>query len=640
MRRILVTSSRMPAAIDEIRKLGRAGHAILSADTFAGAPGAHSRYVERALTVASPRYEPRAFVEDVKAIIEEQAIDLVVPCFEEALYLARVRDELPKRARYAFAEFEVLEVLHDKHRLTEVARALGVRAPEGIVVRSSEELAWAAHQFTDYFAKPVYSRGGVTAQTNKGPLAGARDPSMVTPTDVDPWIVEEYVEGEDVCSFSVASRGRVTAHVTYVHPRQIENAGGMVFESIDCPESLEITRRFVEWSSYEGQIAFDFRRSARGLHVIECNPRPTAGVHLMPGKTFVDALLSPRAGAPVVIPAGVRAKYSLGLLRDMALHPSEAREDWRYLLSDAADPIVDPDDLMPALWQVLSSGITRTYRRRHGYARKRSTDLMAAYFDDICWNGEQSALLREQPASAPSPWDPERTDTVWHAAALAVAAAVAAAASAEERSDAEVTRRLAFIEARLDAATPAADRWSYGWFTAYTTLTVAQAGVALGTTDPGLRADMTVGAFSSAFGVLPFAVLPFKPRFAAAELSVLPARTPKERARKLGRAERLLEDAADAEAFGHGWMMQVGVLTVNVGIGLGLALGYDRIRSGVSTTLIGIAVSEFQIFTQPTAAMEDWDAYRRGDLGAAAPSPAAELRLSPIPGGLAIGASF
>lgn len=399
MRRILITSSRMPTAIDEIRKLGRAGHAIVAADTFSGAPGAHSRYATRTELVAPPRYEPLAFVEGVKRIIGEQGIDLVIPCFEEALYLARVRHELPTRAHYAFPEFEYLELLHDKHRLMEVARSLGVRAPESVVVTSLEDLERASGLFTDYFAKPVYSRGGVVAQTNRGPLAGARDISLCAPSEIEPWVVEEYLDGEDVCTFSVASRGRVTAHVTYVHPREIEHAGGTVFESIDSPESLDIVRRFVEWSNYEGQISFDFRRDAHGLSVIECNPRPTAGVHLMPDKMFVDALLSAHAGDADVVPAGVRAKYSMGLLRDAALHPHEAREDLRYLFSDARDPIFDADDLMPAMWQVLSSGIARTYRRRHGYDRKRSTDLMAAYFDDISWNGEQAKLHREERAA-------------------------------------------------------------------------------------------------------------------------------------------------------------------------------------------------------------------------------------------------
>lgn len=232
-----------------------------------------------------------------------------------------------------------------------------------------------------------------------------------------------------------------------------------------------------------------------------------------------------------------------------------------------------------------------------------------------------------------------RTAAVVAAAALSLVAS-ASSARAEERDDADVTRRLAFIEERLESGRPAADRWSYGWFTVYTTLAVAQFGVALGTTDPGMRADMAVGAFSSAFGVVPFAVLPFKPRFAPGKLAELPATTPKERALKLKRGEELLEACADAEKFGHGWMMQVGVLTVNVGIGLGLALGYDRIRSGISTTLIGIAVSEFQIFTQPTQAIDDWDAYQRGDLGGSAARPSLQLHVAPAPGGLALGASF
>lgn len=228
-------------------------------------------------------------------------------------------------------------------------------------------------------------------------------------------------------------------------------------------------------------------------------------------------------------------------------------------------------------------------------------------------------------------------------AALSVATLEARADPTEAsapRSDAEVTKRLAFIEDRLEAGRPAAERWSYGWFGAYVGSTVVQFGVALGTTDPGLRADMAVGAASSALGVLPFAAFPFTPRFASAELAELPARTPAERARKLRLAEKLLEKCADKEAFGHGWMMQVGVLTVNVGIGLGLALGYDRIRSGISTTLIGIAVSELQIFTQPTQAIDDWTAYQRGDLRRGEERSGVTWQIAPAPGGMALGASF
>jgi hypothetical protein len=230
------------------------------------------------------------------------------------------------------------------------------------------------------------------------------------------------------------------------------------------------------------------------------------------------------------------------------------------------------------------------------------------------------------------------------AASLATSMACASDAYAEEeakRGDAEITQRLAFIEARLEAGRPAAERWSYGWFTTYVALSVVQFGVTLGTTDVGLREDMAVGAFTSSLGVLPFAIFPFTPRFASRELAAMPEATPAQRARKLVRAEALLEKCADQEAFGKSWMTHVGVIAVNVGIGLGLAFGYDRVKSGVQTTLIGIGVSEFQIFTEPTAAIEDREAYKRGDFARLSRSSLKpEFSMGPMPGGLSLGANF
>lgn len=397
--RILLTSCRMPAAIDEIRKLGRHGHFIVAADTFEGAPGNHSKYVHRTEIVASPRYKPEAFVDDIARIITEQKIDLVVPCFEEALFLAHALDRLPTTAQYLFPSFDALYALHHKVRVVEIAAELGVRAPRSIEVTNAADLAHAKKAFRHYFAKPVYSRGGVHADTNRGPLATARDPSTCEPTREAPWVVEEYIDGLDVCSFSVAHRGRVAGHVSYVHPREIEHAGGTVFESVDDPEALEIVRRFVAWSGYEGQLGFDFRKTPDGLSVIECNTRPTAGVHLFGEDTFVDALLSESAADTAVVPAGVRAKYSFALLRNMVLHVEEALDDLRHLFSRSREAIAIADDPWPAAYQIASLSVVRAYRRRRAEQKARATDLMAAYFDDISWSGEARTAFASESQS-------------------------------------------------------------------------------------------------------------------------------------------------------------------------------------------------------------------------------------------------
>jgi hypothetical protein len=216
--------------------------------------------------------------------------------------------------------------------------------------------------------------------------------------------------------------------------------------------------------------------------------------------------------------------------------------------------------------------------------------------------------------------------------------------AAPARSDADVARRLAFIEARLTRGSVAANRWWDAWFYGWTALTAAQAAVALATTDPGLRTDMAVGAVSSSLGVIPLGLFPFPPRLAAGELRALPEGTNEERRRKLARAERLLRDSADAEAFGRSWMNHALGGAVSVGFGLLLGLGYRRPVSGVINAVGGIALCELEIFTQPTAAIDDLRAYQqwagRGPVPETRSAAKASWTLIPHAGGLGVAVQF
>jgi hypothetical protein len=381
---VLVTSSRMPFALDEIRKFGRRGHRVFAADTFNVAPGSYSRYVAARCNVAAPASSPARFIRDVKQLVARHRIDLVVPCFEEVFYLAR---HLPELSEVFTSELALLARLHHKGAFNALAREIGIAAPETVVVGSRDELAAATRALGVFFARPVWSRGGLALYTNAGPLAGALSLDDCRPTPAQPWIVQRYVDGLEVCGFCVAQRGRVVAHCAYVHPKQIEHAAGIVFESVDDPEALACARRVVEATRYHGQISFDFRRTPRGLVVLECNPRPTAGVHMMPDDVLVDAVVAPRDGLRVV-PAGVRRKYSTALVRDMVLHWRELGRDLTHLLSDAEDVYGARGDRLPALFQLLSYAHVIGYRLHHRRSSRRRTSLMAAYFDGLEWNGE------------------------------------------------------------------------------------------------------------------------------------------------------------------------------------------------------------------------------------------------------------
>lgn len=385
--RILVSSSRMPYALDEIRKLGRSGHEVHAVDTFAAAPGSRSRYVADWHVTPSPRYSTRAFVERFREIVHEHDIDLVIPTFEEVFHL-RAHDELFADVPIMAPPFEVLAKLHDKVRFMRFAEELGFEVPRGVVAHSREELHACVHEFERYFARPAFGRAGVSLLTNAGPLAGALTVDDCNPTRANPWLVQEYVHGIDVCGFSVVRHGQVTAHAAYVHPKTIESAGGIVFESITDPDTLVVAERVAEATGYHGQLSFDFKRADDGrLVIIECNPRATAGVCVMPRRMFVAGMFDPVPTVPEVAPAGRRRIIRAALVRNMLLHWRDIGSDLADILSSTPDVYFNARDVGPGLFQFLSLVQLWDYRRRERPAHDRSL-LLAGYLHDATWDGE------------------------------------------------------------------------------------------------------------------------------------------------------------------------------------------------------------------------------------------------------------
>lgn len=386
--RVLVTGARMFFALDEIRKLGDLGHEVLAADAFSAAPGLHSRDVTERFVVPPPATEPLGFVGAVRDIVRSHDVDLVLPQFEEVFYLAKHRDELDEGTEWFLSPFDVMARLHDKAGFVSLVHDLGLPVAESVTARSDDELRAAVDRFGAYFARPAFSRGGVELLTNEGPLAGDVDPSTVHPTSANPWVVQPFVHGTDLCSFSVVHHGRVTGHVAYQHPKTIEHAGGIEFLSIDAPETLAAAQAIAAATGYHGQISFDYLRDDDGTcWMVECNPRPTAGVLSLTADELVLAL-GGEVDEPIVAPAGRYHQLSVALLRDMV-------HDWKAIPSDAEDWFSDPrgvyagdHDPRPLLYALLSLGHLRQYRKTLDTGKHSRKDIMAAQFFDIAWNGE------------------------------------------------------------------------------------------------------------------------------------------------------------------------------------------------------------------------------------------------------------
>jgi glutathione synthase/RimK-type ligase-like ATP-grasp enzyme len=379
----------MPFALALIRRFAEAGHTVYASDTYDAAPGSHSRFLAGHFVTAAPRTESQAFAADVERIAAEQAIDRVVPSWEDAFYLAALAHDAPVYT----APFATLARLHDKFSFKQLADELGLRIPETVLASSPDELREALERFPRYFARAVFSRGGVSLLTNQGPLAGHVAVEDVHPTAEIPWLVQEFVDGPMQCTYSTLHDGRLSAHCAYRAPRQWEHSTGIQFLSVDGDESRAIAERIGQALSYTGQLSFDFVASPDGLVMIECNPRTTDGVLLMTDEELAGGILEPGHDT-----AQVEAGREVEL--DFAVVAEAISEGPRELPRALHDLIHVPGadsgfrDHVPTLYSLLAlAHHERLSRREH-------EQLFVAMSDDVCWNGEPIQGMSSEDAQA------------------------------------------------------------------------------------------------------------------------------------------------------------------------------------------------------------------------------------------------
>ena len=381
--RVLVTSSRNPFALDIIRKLGSTGHTVVASDTYAGAIGSHSKYVAEHVVTASPRFDTDRFIADVSDIVTRLEIDLILPTFEEAFYLAARVGDLPGRARLYTGEFEKLARLHDKVSFQRLAAEAGVPVPETVVATDDASLAAAIARFPRYFARAAFSRGGVSLLTNTGALAGQLSVEDCHPTPEQPWLVQPFVDGPMVCTYSTIVDGRVTAHCTYRAPEQWAHSTGIAFLAVDSTATLDDTQRLVNTldDTYTGQLSFDWVDHDGQLFAIECNPRPTNGVILLGAEELSAGLTASPEKAAVVEP-GVEREIKLAVMADSFVEPLKHLPTSLHDLVHVRDVGAGWHDDLAMLWApaALIHG-ARLERGQH-------EALLEALGDDIVWNGE------------------------------------------------------------------------------------------------------------------------------------------------------------------------------------------------------------------------------------------------------------
>lgn len=379
-RTVLITGARAPVALDLARAFRAAGFEPHVADSAPARMARASIAPASVHRLARPRQDPQGFRRDIAALVGRLDPVLVVPTCEEVFHLAAAAPAIGIAARLFAPDLERLAALHRKTAFAALCERLGLHAPRSRRVESAAELAAFAEQSGELVFKPDWSRFGDRTLVRPRLDGLAR----VRPSAAEPWCVQDFVEGEELCFYAVARGGRLVAFVAYRPCRQSGGGASYAFEAVTGPTSQRLSQaaaRLAERAVGEGQFACDAIIDAAGRPwMIECNPRATSGVHLFEQGDLALAIIGKGEAKPVeglhyLAPAMWMLGAPQALLRGRT-------GDWRRDLGEGRDVIGRADDRGP-VWGAVADAADFQFRALLG-----GRSLAAQMTADIAWNGE------------------------------------------------------------------------------------------------------------------------------------------------------------------------------------------------------------------------------------------------------------
>jgi predicted ATP-grasp superfamily ATP-dependent carboligase len=348
----------------------------MATDTFAPTLASHSCRLCKHFVTPSPQHAPELLGEALLDVVKSEGIDCLIPTCEEVFHVGRYHDKLSSVTKVLCPPLAELDRWHNKFTFQQQAAACGLCTPRTDLVECPAQLEAALSRYARYLLKPVYSRFAARIITYHGPRGWRSQVAACRPSASEPWLVQEFIEGESECSYSVVHEGRITVHCSYRTPHRVKAGAGASFLSIEGEPLLSIAQQLLDGSRFTGQLSLDVLRSADGSrYLLECNPRTTSAVHLLRPGYLVRGLLDP--SAPIwVEPSG---SYQQLLLVVLAQNPLRLLlNPPRYWCRDVILRLGDP---LPALMQLVQMGHFLAVGRR------RRLILIAATTEDIEWNG-------------------------------------------------------------------------------------------------------------------------------------------------------------------------------------------------------------------------------------------------------------
>jgi len=291
MARVIVTYARGWQALAITRSLGQQGIEVFCGEESSFAPSFFSKYCKGSFRYPSVSEDPDGFIDFMVEKVKELKPEgdepyVLLPVHKETWLLAKHRARFEPYIRLPLTSYENMATTHDKGKLPDLARELGIRIPETHVLRSMEEL-YALAPTLQYprFLKMREGASGVglkkvrSAEELTTSFREFVEGYGLAPEEYP--LIQEFVPGQDYCVTALFDRGRCVAKMTYrnlrCYPRG--TGAGSLREAVPLPDAEREAVRLLEHLQWHGIAELDFRKDEDGpAHLIEVNPRFFGGL--------------------------------------------------------------------------------------------------------------------------------------------------------------------------------------------------------------------------------------------------------------------------------------------------------------------------------------------------------------------------
>jgi predicted ATP-grasp superfamily ATP-dependent carboligase len=280
---ILISGGKMTKALQLARSFHKAGHRVILVETHKYWLTGH-RYswaVDRFYTVPNPQTEeyPQALLK----IVQQEKVNIYVPvCSPVASYYdAEVKRVLSPHCTVMHVDVETLQRLDDKYEFAAASEALGLRVPKSYRITNPQQVI--DFDFSDaqrpYIIKSIPYDSIRRLDLTKLPCATEAETAAFVKSlpisESKPWIMQEYIPGQEYCTHSTIRDGHLQLHCCCK-----SSAFQVNYQNVDRPDIENWIRQFAKSLNLTGQVSFDFIEAADDgeIYAIECNPRTHSAI--------------------------------------------------------------------------------------------------------------------------------------------------------------------------------------------------------------------------------------------------------------------------------------------------------------------------------------------------------------------------